>query len=134
MRREPAEDPGRLWRVLPRAALSLLCAGAFYFLWMAAFIMSAGLDSSAVEAVLWLLAPVTTAAGFAAGIALFERLTGTSRAGFLSTFVWPLVGCAIGAGIVFWSGPMLIVFGTFAAGAASVVLREIVLSAGHGED
>jgi hypothetical protein len=29
---------------------------------------------------------------------------------------------------------MLIVFGTFAAGAASVVLREVVVSAGNGED
>jgi hypothetical protein len=134
MRRESAENPGRLQRAFARVALSLLCAGVFYFVWMSAFILSAGFDSTVVEAILWLLAPVTTAAGFAAGIVVYERLAGASRTGFLAIFVLPLVGCAIGAGVVFWFGPMLIVFGMFAAGTAGVVLREVIVSTGNGED
>ena len=128
MRRKPTENLGRLRRAFARVVLSLFCAGVFYFVWMGAFILSARLDNSVVEAVFWLLAPIATAAGFAAGIVIFDRLTGTSGPGFLSLFVWPLIGCAIGAGIVFWFGPMLIVFGMFAAGTASVVLREVVLN------
>jgi hypothetical protein len=38
-----------------------------------------------------------------------------------------MIGCAIGAAVVYWFGPMLIVFGMFAAGTASVALREVML-------
>jgi hypothetical protein len=72
---------------------------------------------------------VTTAAGFALGVTIVERLTRTSRTRFLRIFVWPLIGCALGAGAVYWFGPMLIVFGMFAVGAASIVLREVILIA-----
>ncbi len=78
-----------------------------------------------VKALLRLSAPVTTAAGFALGIALFERLAGHSRTAFLRIFLWPLVGCAIGDGVVYWFGPMLIVFAIFAAGTASIAIREV---------
>ena len=47
--------------------------------------------------------------------------------GFSRILVWPLIGCAVGAGIVYWFGPMLIVFGMFVAGTASVALRETVI-------
>ena len=89
--------------------------------------MTIDLDNKVVETVLWLMAPVATAAGFAAGIVILERVTGKSGTGFRRTLVWPLVGCAIGAGIVYWFGPMLIVFGMFVTGTASVVLREVVI-------
>jgi hypothetical protein len=134
MRRKSPENLRRLRRAFARVVLSLFCASVFYFIWMGAFILSARLESSVVEVVIWLLAPVVTATGFAAGIVIFDRLTGTSETGFLSLFVWPLIGCAIGAGIVFWFGPMLIVFGMFAAGTAGVVLREIALSTRNGKD
>ena len=114
-----------LWRSLVRIAFSLLGGGVLYFLWMAAFLWAARLDSPAVETVLWLLAPVVTAVGFAAGVATLERLDGT-RTGFLRILTWPLVGCALGAGVVYWFGPMLIVFGMLAAGTASVALREVL--------
>lgn len=94
---------------------------------MALFLLTGSPDSPVVEAILWLLAPVMTAAGFALGIALFERLAGQNRTAFLHIFLWPLVGCAIGAGVVYWFGPMLIVFAMFAAGTASIALREVYL-------
>ena len=111
---------------LVRVTVSLLCAGIGYSVWMAALLLSTRLDSPVLEAILWPLAPVATATGFAGGIAVFERVTGASRTRFFRILIWPLIGCAIGAGVVYWFGPMLIVFGMFAAGTASVALREVV--------
>lgn len=116
----------RLWRALVRVAFSLLCACIFYSAWMAVFLLTTRLDSPAVETVLWLLAPMITAAGFATGVAVQERWAGTTRPSFLRSFIWPLIGCAVGAGIVYWFGPMLIVFAMLAAGTASIMLREMV--------
>ena len=119
---------GCLWRTLGRVAFSLLCAGIFYFVWMGSFILSAKLNSDVVEITGWLLAPVVTAAGFATGVAILNHLTETSKARFFRIYTWPLMGCAIGAGVVYWFGPMLIVFGMFAVGTLSVALRDVVLS------
>ncbi len=119
-------DLRRLWGALIRTAVSLLCAGVFYSAWLAVFLLAARLDNQAVEAILRLLAPVITAAGFTAGIATLEHLTGDNRPELLRIFIWPLVGCAVGAGAVYWFGPMLIVFGMLVTGTASVALREIV--------
>ena len=124
-------DLGYLWQALARLAFSLLCAGVFHCVWLAAFLLTTKLDSPVVEVILWLLAPVITAAGFAAGIAILERLTGASRTKFSRIFRWPLIGCAIGAGVVYWFGPMLIVFGMFAVGTASVALREVAKFSGN---
>ncbi|MGD9101354.1 MAG: hypothetical protein PVF45_12815 [Anaerolineae bacterium] len=54
-----------------RITLSLLGAAVFYVAWMAAFLFSKP-DSSVLRAVLWLLAPVLTAAGFALGIVVAD--------------------------------------------------------------
>lgn len=112
---------------LAKVTLSLLCAGTAYFIWLAAFLQATKFDVSLVKAILWLLAPVATAAGYASGIAMFEHLSGMNKTRFLRIFTWPLIGCAVGAGAVYWFGPMLIVFGMFVAGTASVALREVVL-------
>jgi hypothetical protein len=125
-RRGPGVNLKCLWRLLARVITSLLCGGVFYFAWMAVFFLATGLDGPAVEVVLWLLAPVVTATGFATGIVTFDRLTSANEKGFLRVFTWPLIGCAIGAGVAYWFGPMLIVFGMFVAGAASIALREVV--------
>jgi len=55
-----------------------------------------------------------------------QCLTGTRPKGFLRTFIWPLVGCVLGAVAVVWFGPMLIVFGMLVVGTGSVALRESV--------
>jgi hypothetical protein len=104
------------------AALSLLCGGAAYALWLGGFLLAPGLED-----ILWVLAPVVTALGFAGGMALFERLAGRGRTPFLRLYAWPLAGCAVGAVVVFGFGPMLIVFGMLGAGTASVLAREVAL-------
>gem|GEM_PF-688579 len=119
-------DLRRFWKAILRIAFSLVCAIVFYIAWMAAFILTARLDSPVVETILWLLAPVITAAGFATGIAVRERLAGQKRSRFLRIFLWPLIGCAIGAGLMYSFGPMLMVFAIFFTGTASMALREVV--------
>ena len=133
------------WRTFVGVILSVVCAGLFYFVWMATFLLTRSLHNPIVEAALWLSAPVVTATGFATGIALSENnfalcaqfsrtklgscfwtTPKTGRTRFHRIFIWPLIGCAIGAGVVYWFGPMLIVFGMFVAGTASVVLREVL--------
>ena len=111
---------------LIKVIASLLCAGIFYLIWMAVFLLFAKLENLIVETVLWLLAPVITALGFTVGIMIVERLTRSRRKDFISLYVWPLTGCAIGAIVVYWFGPMLIVFSMFGAGMMSVILREII--------
>lgn len=116
-----------LWGAFARLVFSLVCAGILYTLWLAVFLLSARVGNRFLEVLGWLLAPLATAIGFAAGTATLERLTTIRRAGFFRILIWPLMGCAIGAGVVFWFGPMLIVFGMFAAGTASCALREALL-------
>ncbi len=106
---------------------SVVGAGISYFIWLAACLSFMELRNPLVDALGWLSAPVVTAAGFAIGILIFERLAETDKTGFFGIFIWPLIGCTIGAGAVYWFGPMLIVFGMFVAGTLTVVLREVFL-------
>jgi hypothetical protein len=114
---------GKLWDALVTILASSLGGGAFYVAWMAVFLM-AQVNHSALNAVLWLMAPVATGTGFALGVVAIERLRSRGATPFWRILVWPLAGCALGAGAVYWLGPMLIVFGMLAAGAASITLRE----------
>jgi hypothetical protein len=116
----------QLATALFRVAVSLIFAAIFYIGWLAVFLGLFRDSSVSAKVVLWLIAPVVTAAGFAVGLLLVERLTSTRRRAFFSTFAWPLVGCALGAVSVVWFGPMLIVFGMFLVGTGSLALREIV--------
>ncbi len=81
---------------------------------------------------MWLSGPVVTAAGFAFGMTIGEYLTSVKRPRFWQTCLWPLLGCGVGAGALFWFGPMLIVFGMFLLGTASVVLREALRGTRRG--
>jgi hypothetical protein len=101
---------------------------------MAAFILSTGLHGSIGKGILWLLAPIVTAIGFTTGITVFEHLGKRDKTRFFRIFTWPLVGCAVGAIVVYWSGPMLIVFGMLTLGTVSVVLREMVLRIKQGKN
>ena len=117
-------------RVVGRAikiAASVLAGGLFYAVWLAVSLLTADFDSSVAGIIRWASAPVVTAAGFALGVVIHERLTEGSGAKFLRVYAWSLTGCAVGAVSVYWYGPMLIVFGMFVVGTASIVLREIVL-------
>ncbi|MFQ6035559.1 MAG: hypothetical protein ACE5NM_06890 [Sedimentisphaerales bacterium] len=117
-----------LCEVFIRVIFSIIFAGIFYIGWMAIAIpaLKSGLESLILKAIIWLAAPLTTAAGFATGVAIFELFPGTRKSKFLNIFKWSLIGCVIGAGSVVWFGPMLIVFGMFLAGTSSVTLKEIV--------
>jgi hypothetical protein len=117
-------DVKRPVRACIRVACSLLVAVVFYTGWMAVFIVVGKTAGASFKAALWLSGPVVTAAGFAFGMTIGECLTSVKRPPLLQTCLWPLVGCGVGAGAVFSFGPMLIVFGMFFLGTASVVLRE----------
>ncbi|UCD30212.1 MAG: hypothetical protein JSV03_07015 [Planctomycetota bacterium] len=119
-------DIKQLWKVLIKTSVSLLFGGIFYFFWMAAAITTFKSDTHWLLIILWPLAPVVTALGFAIGVVIFERLTDTSKTKFLHIYIWPLVGCAGGVGVVYWFGPMLIVFAMLAFGTVSVALREFI--------
>jgi hypothetical protein len=118
----------RLLGVLVRVALSVIFAGIFYIGWMAIAIptFKSGFGGLLVKAVIWILAPILTGLGFAVGPKIFELLPATEKTRFWETYKWCLAGCAIGGGIVWVFGPMLIVFGMFATGIMSVVLHEAV--------
>ncbi len=117
----------RLVAVLGRVAPSVIFAGVFYTGWMAVAIpiTKSGFGGSAAQAVMWILAPIVTGLGFAAGLKIFELLTSSYKTGFWEIYMWSLAGCAIGCGIVWGFGPMLIVFGMFVIGTLSVVLHEV---------
>lgn len=117
-----------LWRVFGQLTTSVICAGIFYFIWLATFLLTDVSNIPLIEIIFWILTPIVTATGFAAGFVMYEWLASKRRIRFLSIFIWPLIGCSIGAGVVYWFGPMLIVFGMFVAGTVSITLRELVLS------
>jgi hypothetical protein len=113
-----------MWKAGVRVTLALLGAGLFFLAWLALFLLTRDVVHPALHALRWLLGPAVTAVGFTAGLALGERITRVQTTRFWRILLWPLAGCALGAGAVYWFGPMLIVFGMFAGGTASVVLRE----------
>jgi len=106
--------------------LSLLFGGMAYLAWMATFIFVTKKNIPIIETPLWLLAPVITAMGFTLGIMIIERPINTSIRGFLHIYWWPLIGCALGALVVYWYGPMLIVFSMLLAGELSIIAREVL--------
>ena len=112
--------------ILLRVAVSLPFAGIFYTGWMAVAIPALNSDFGGivVQILLWILAPIVTALGFAVGPTACRLLGSAGRSHFWETYKWCLIGCAIGGGVVCIFGPMLIVFGMFVGGTLSVVLHE----------
>ncbi len=108
-----------------KAAVSLLLGAVYYAAWLAAFLFLNRLENAQLERALFILAPVVTAAGFATGVTLVEKLGGMPRTGFFLSWVWALMGCAVGALAVYFYGPMLIVFTMLAGGTLAVVYRDI---------
>jgi hypothetical protein len=118
-------NPSFYARVILKALISLLSGGVFYASWLAVYLLAVRLDIAALERGLFILAPVVTAAGFASGTMLVERLRGEEKTGFVLSWVWALLGCAVGALAVYWYGPMLIVFTMLAGGTLAVAYRDI---------
>ena len=116
-----------LLKPLALVAVSILMAFAFHVGWLAAFIPAAKSGVFVLKILGWMLAPFVTALGYATGLRLGERVLTTRNTDFLRIFVWPLVGCTLGATALSWVGPMWVGIGTFIGGATSVVLREVKL-------
>ncbi len=115
-----------LFGLFVRIATSVIFAGIFYAGWLAVAIPVLKSGPLFAKALCWLLAPVVTAAGFAAGIAIFELLPGARKSKPRDIMLWPLAGCVIGAAVIFFFGPMLIVFAMFALGTAAILTKEII--------
>ena len=115
-----------------RMLLSIIGAGVCYVAWMAVVLTWARDAPPVLRAVSWITAPIATGLGWAVGVWIGEGLTGARATSFLRLLIWPLVGCAIGAAVVYPFGPMLIVFGMFIGGYVSVFLRELALGARRG--
>lgn len=115
-----------LFGLLVRVIISVAFAGIFYAGWMAVAILVLKSGPLSAKVLCWMSAPLVTGGGFASGLAIFELLPGTRKSKFYDIVLWPLAGCTIGAIVVVFFGPMLIVFGMFAVGAASILAKEIV--------
>ncbi len=117
--------------LLSRIVVSVIFAGIFYTGWLAVAIPILKSGPLFAKALCWLSAPLVTGAGFAVGIALFELLPGARKSKLRDIVLWPMGGCVIGAAVVFFFGPMLIVFAMFGLGAVAVLAKEFVSMKKH---
>ncbi len=116
-----------LLKPLALVSVSILVAGVFHIGWLAAFIPAAKSGVMLLKIFGWISAPIVTTLGYAVGLFVGERLLNQRKTNFLRVFVWPLVGCSLGAVALSWLGPMWIGIGIFVGGAASAVFREVKL-------
>lgn len=108
-----------------RIGAALLGAGLFNFVWLVVFLLAAGKPPRGPIAILlWCIAPIITALGFSYGTIVFNHLRKSGQRRLTEILPWPLIGCILGAAIVFPFGPMFIGAGMFALGGAAIVLRE----------
>jgi hypothetical protein len=122
-----------LWQAALRVLSSLLVGVVCYIIWLGIFLLSSTVEEIIVVA-LWLAAPLITGAGFATGVFLFNRLAKVDADPFHRILLWPLVGCILGAAIVYPFGPMLIVFSMLVLGTLSVMAREVVVIVRRSKD
>ena len=112
------------WKILARILTSALFGGLFYSIWLSAFLILSP-DEGLLETFLWIISPFVTALGFASGLSIANHFSFGPTIPFIKSLSWPLAGCIIGAVVVYWFGPMLIVFSMLALGTVSVAVREI---------
>jgi len=110
----------------PRFVVSILLGAGFYLGWMGLFLVSRSFHTPLLRGLLWIIAPVVTAFGFYVGAVLFARLGGSGRLRVRRVYLYPLVGCSVGAAVVFPFGAMLIVFGMCLGGSLGMLVFEIV--------
>lgn len=118
------------WRRMQHAAarviLSVMGGGLAFAASLVLTLLTQSWQTALWDMVVWLQAPIVTAAGFTGGLVLGGRLTGSRPVSFLRLYLWPLAGCILGAAVGFPFGPMLFVAGMLAAGFVSVALREML--------
>ena len=116
----------RVLLALLRIMVSTAFSGLFYIGWLAVAIPVLTSECCMLNKILlWIIAPFTTALGFTVGILLVDLIFRQQKTKFWNVYKYPLTGCIIGAVIVVIFGPMLIVFGMFALGGLSIIIREI---------
>ena len=111
----------------PIATIASSAAGGviFYLFWLVMAIPLSRLENGLLSAILWILAPLVTAFGFASGAVVAERRFRDGKIHFRRIYIWPLIGCTTGAMSTYIFGPMLIVFGMLFLGTVSIALREV---------
>jgi hypothetical protein len=109
---------------LSRFVVSVLFGAGFYLGWMALFLICSPHLPPLGRGALWILAPIVTGLGFAAGAVLFNRIRRLRQPAFGQFSLYPLIGCSVGAAVVFPFGPMLIVFGMGLLGSLAMLLFE----------
>jgi hypothetical protein len=73
----------RLEGILGRISLSFIFVGIFYIGWMvvAIPITKSGFGGTVVHILMWILTPIITGLGFAAGLKIFELLSSSYKTG-----------------------------------------------------
>jgi hypothetical protein len=104
--------------------VSVLFAAGFYLGWMALFLVCSPHLPAVGRGALWIVAPIMTSLGFTAGAVLFTHIRRLRQPSLGQLCLYPLIGCSVGAAIVFPFGPMLIVFGMCLLGSLSMLLFE----------
>jgi hypothetical protein len=113
-------------RGLPlRVAASLLGGIAMNVLWLVAVLTSMPRPASPIPLAVMMTVPAATAIGFGVGTLVAERGMRCRETTIAQAFLWPLVGCTVGAVLVYPFVPMLIGTGTLAVGTGAVVAREL---------
>lgn len=114
-----------IWESILRILSSILFGCLFYVAWLATFLQM-GNEGKYIETLLWIAAPLVTGIGFTSGIVLFDHLIEIEGEALIQVLIWPVIGCFIGALLVYWFGPMLIVFSMLSLGTLSVSIREVI--------
>jgi len=114
-----------IWESILRILASVFVGGLFYFLWLVCFLLLA-FQGNVLKGILWVVSPIVTGFGFALGILIFNRVLHIAGDKFLQVIIWPVIGCIVGALIIFWFGPMLIVFSMLLFGTLSISIKELV--------
>ena len=106
------------------ALLGGILSGAFWIVW---FVQAEALEAMWALVAALLLGPVGIAAGATVGRLAYDRLLSKRRPTFWQLYPWPLAGCAFAGAMTWWGGPWIMLLGMLLLGAATLVLREIVL-------
>jgi len=109
---------------LVRLVFAVVGGGLLYAAWLVVVLGTMSQPPEPRPFLVMLTAPIVTALGFALGTVLGERITRGYRVRLSRAIRWPLVGCMVGALLVYPFGPMLIVFGMFGLGIVAVATRE----------
>lgn len=135
MRKVHGTNVDWIWHSAVRVTSAVVVGAVFHAAWVASFIFIASQGASGiVRAMLWLTAPVVTAAGFGFGLTLAQRRDPESRIGFTRAFVTALSGCTIGALVMSPIGPMFVGLGVLSGGALAVVMWTVSGRAGIGQE